>query len=208
MKHVLGSISVLLAWTGVALADGYPSGPGPCDTVDVCEAACTAGKMTSCTWGGFLVLQSPFDAQARARAKVMFEAACTKGDTESCWQTARLEESLSSHGSSEPDPDRATKLARAFDRACKKQHVRACLSEGYWVTEGGDAKAKAAGLALYKRAASIASQRCERKKDAAICEFISSFYEYGDYLPKDAKKAEKYRQRACKLATNKPCDPR
>jgi hypothetical protein len=207
MKPLLGSIPVLLAWTAVALADTYPSGPGPCDTVDVCETECTAGKMKSCTWGGFVVLQSPFDVQARARAKVMFEAACTKGDTESCWQAARLEESTSHKGSSEPDPQRATKVATAYERACKKQHVRACVSAGYWVAEGGDAKAKAAGLALYKKAATIASQRCERKKDAPICEWISYFYADGYYLPKDEKKAEKYRQRACKLRTNKPCDP-
>lgn len=208
MKHVLGTIGVLLAWTGVTLADGYPSGPGPCDTVEACEAACTAGEMKSCTWGGFLVLQSPFDAQAHARAKVMFEAACNKGDTESCWQTARLEESLSHRGSSDPDPERAKKVTAAYERACKKQHVRACVSAGYWVGESAGANAKAARIALYKKAATFATQRCERKKDPAICGWLSSFYAEGYYLPKDEKKAEKYRQRACKLQTNKPCDPR
>ena len=101
------------------------------------------------------------------------------------------------------DPVHATAMARVYERACKKQHVRGCVNAGFWVEKAGGTKA--AGLALYKKAATVAAQRCERKKDAAICGWLAHFYDAGDYLPKDEKKAERYRQRACKLLTNTPC---
>ncbi|MGE0398998.1 MAG: hypothetical protein AB7T06_19975 [Kofleriaceae bacterium] len=204
--RLLASIAVLFS-SSVVFADGYPSGPGPCDTTEACEAECTGGKMASCTWGGFLVLQSPFDMQAHQRARVMFEAACVKGDTESCWQAARLEETLLHRGGGDADAAGKAKVTAAYVRACKKQHVRGCVNAGYWTADGGDAKAKAAGLALYKKAATIAAQRCEKKKDALICGWLSNFWADGYFLPKDEKKSEKYRQRACKLTTNRPCDP-
>ncbi len=188
---------VLVALTGVAAADGYPSGPGPCDDIDACQAACDAGKLKSCTWGGFLVLQAPFRDDRWTKAKGLFEPACKKGDTESCWQAARMTETVS-----ESKPDAAKTVIAAYDRACRKGHVRACVAEGYWVGKAGNEKGK---VALYTKAATFAAQRCEKKKDAAICGWLSYFYADGYYLPKDETKAALYRRRACKLDSNIPC---
>ena len=194
------SCLVLIAMTGIAAADGYPSGPGPCEDIAACQAACTAGKVKSCTWGGFLVLQTPFTEDRTTKAKALFEPACKKGDTESCWQTAKLVDMLNNDR-----PEGAKVLSAAYGRACAKGHVRACVAQAYWVGKAGDEKGK---LALYKKAATLAAQRCEKKKDGPICGWLSNFYADGYLLPKDEVKAAQYRQRACKLgASNVSCEP-
>lgn len=193
------SCLVLVAMTATAAADGYPSGPGPCEDIAACQAACDAGKVKSCTWGGFLVLQTPFTEDRTTKAKALFDPACKKGDTESCWQAAKLTENLDGD-----KPEGGKTVTAAYGRACAKGHVRACVAQGYWIGKAGDEKGK---IATYKKAATFAAQRCEKKKDAAICGWLSYFYADGYYLPKDEAKAATYRKRACKLGpTTVECD--
>jgi TPR repeat protein len=198
MKHAPAlSCLVLAALARSAAADGYPSGPGPCEDIAACQAACDAGKMASCTWGGFLVMQAPFLEDRWAKAKALFEPACKKGDTESCWQTARVIDNVNDGA-----PEGAKTVIAAYDRACKKGHVRACLAEGYLVGEAGDAKRK---TALYKKGEAFAVQRCEKKKDAAICRWLSYTYADGYYVAKSEAKAARYRKRACTLDPSPRC---
>jgi preprotein translocase subunit Sec63 len=70
------------------------------------------------------------------------------------------------------------------------------------VGEAGDAKRK---TALYKKGEAFAVQRCEKKKDAAICRWLSYTYADGYYVAKSEAKAARYRKRACTLDPSPRC---
>jgi TPR repeat protein len=192
---------VLVALAGVAYADGYPREPGPCDDVTACEAACKAGKVAMCAWGGVLAMRDKdtlvYDRVARGRA--MLDKACAKGDAESCWYVARIADPGPRAGAAE-----RAKAAANYERACNKQHVRACLELAAILSLPGDDKAKRAATAASKKGSAILERRCA-KKEAAACTWLASLYEEGAALPQDAAKATEYRERACQITSGAAC---
>jgi TPR repeat protein len=177
MRYVL----ILIAMVEMAHADGYPRDPGPCEDVAACEQACGKGKAAACTWGGVLAAQSAADETMKAKATSLFEKACTKGSTESCWFAAR---------SLGEDP-KANKL---YDKACSKKHIRACFVLAVR-NSAGDAKAQKASTVMFTKLIAMLDTKCDAK-DAFACDKLVDIYQM---------RAAATRDRACVARTGQPC---
>ena len=181
------SLVFLLAMIGVAHADRFPD-TGPCEDADACEKACKANKKGTCYWGGVLLVQKAVDDESQARAVVLFDKAC-KTDAEACWQSARIV----LHQESKARGD-GSKARAAFQRACNKNHARACWQLG--VIAAADMKTQKLAATSKAKGVKLLEQRCTKQKMANACAWAADIYEAGDQgIPKDEKKAAALRSK-------------
>jgi TPR repeat protein len=200
MKSLL-SLVFVTAVVRIASADGYPHGPGPCENVTACEKACKSGKTAMCAYGGVLALQDPLSYDRQVRGRAMLDKACAKGDAESCWFVARIADP----GEGAPATERI-KAVGDYERACNKQHARACFGLAAVLGLGEDEKSKKAAAAATKKAITLLDGRCT-KNDAPACDWMARLYAYGPAVPPDETKANEYRERSCQIRTGAACPP-
>jgi TPR repeat protein len=189
------TLLLLLALCGVAHADTFPAS-GPCEDALACEKACATNQKGTCYWGGVLVMQSALDEIGLERARKLFDRACTKGDVDACYQTARLVDRIESKAT---DNKGHTKALAAYARSCAKRHARGCFDYAFYLNDAGDAKSQKLAVAAKKKGVQVLEQRCTKDKLPRACSWVAWLYESGDGVAKDSKKAERLKDRACQL---------
>lgn len=195
------SLLVVALLCGVAYADKFPA-EGPCEDVDACEAACAKNKRGTCYWGGVLALQSAVDETQQARAHVLFDKACARGDADACWQSANLvwhEESKTGAA--------GAKTRAAFQKACNKNHARACWRLGEIAAASTDAKSQKLALASKAKGAKLLEAKCMKAKMARACSWVAEIYQAGDGVKQDPKKVTALRDQRCIIETGTKCPP-
>ena len=194
------SLLLLLALVAVARADALPH-EGPCGDVDACEAACKKNKPGTCFYGGVLVLQTVKEDRD-PRAQKLFDRACTKGDGEACWQSARIvDRNDTAEGTTR------AKTRTAYQKACTRNHARACFAYAQTFERAEDPKSKKLAVDAQKKGLSLLEQRCVKSKLAPACDWASNLYAGTSWQPQNPKKAEDLHQRSCKIRMGAACPP-
>lgn len=196
------SLLVLVLMVGVTHADKFPNS-GPCEDADACEQACAKNQKGTCYWGGVLLLQSAVDETQQARALVLFDKACAKGDADACWQSANLiwhQESKDASGA-------GVKTRAAFQKACNKNHARACMRLGDIAGAASDAKSLKLAAVSKARGVKLLEQKCTKAKMVRACSWAAEIYEGGDGVKQSAAKAKLLRDKRCQIETGKACPP-
>jgi uncharacterized protein len=191
----------VLALVSVAHADSFPPS-GPCNDVDACETACKANKKGTCYWGGVLALQAAVDDTKQARALVLFDKACAKGEADACWQSANLIWYADSSAKGDGSKPRA-----AFQKACNKNHARACIRLGEIAAAATDAKSQKLATMSKMKGVKLLEQKCTKGKVVRACSWAAELYESGEYGKADPKKATALRDKRCVIETGKACPP-
>jgi hypothetical protein len=198
---LMKSLLLILVLVGVAHADSFPPS-GPCDDVDACEKACKANKKGTCYWGGVLVLQAAVDETREPRALALFDRACTKGDADACWQRANLIWQQDSRDKGDGSKPRA-----AFQKACNKNHARACIRLGEISAAATDAKSQKLAMVSKAKGIKLLEQKCTKGKIVRACSWAAELYDSAEYGKPDPKKAAALRDKRCMIETGKVCPP-
>lgn len=152
------TLLIVLALASVAHADSFPA-TGPCTDAEACEAACAKNKKGTCYWGGVLLVQSAVDPTIQPRALKLFDRACAQGDADACWQSAVIVWSQDSSANGD-----GTKPRAAFQKACTKNHARACLTLGQIAGAATDAKSQKLAATSNAKGVKLLEQRCVKSK--------------------------------------------
>ena len=149
-----------------------------------------------------LLVQRAVDETTQPRALKLFDRACAKGEADACWQSAVIVWSQDSREKGD-----GTKPRAAFQKACTKNHARACLTLGQIAGAATDAKSQKLAATSNAKGVKLLEQKCTKSKMVRACYWVASMYEGDDRVKADPKKAAAFRDKACVIETGKACEP-
>jgi hypothetical protein len=121
---------------------------------------------------------------------------------DACWQSANLVWHQDSR-----DKGDGTKPRAAFQKACNKNHARACIRLGEIAAAASDAKSQKLATVSKAKGIKLLAQKCTKGKVVRACSWAAELVESGEYGKPDPKQAAALRDKRCAIETGKACPP-
>ena len=149
-----------------------------------------------------MIIQAGAKDEDEARALVLFDKACAKGEPDGCWQSANLVWYKESREKSDGSKARA-----AFQKACNKNHARACMRLGDIAAASEDEKSQKLAATVRAKGLKLLEGKCKAKM-ARACSWAAELYDSGMLgIKQDTTKAQAFRDKRCVIETGKACPP-